>query len=68
MTYLERVGGQETVRKLTASLRERSAFFELLADGGLSRRAPLDAFVALYPDVFELTGSGGTRSVRLKDR
>ena len=68
VTYLELAGGQETVRKLTASLREKSAFFELLADEGLSRRAPLDAFVALYPDVFELTGSGATRSIRLRDR
>jgi hypothetical protein len=67
VTYLERAGGRETVRKLTASLREKSAFFELLADEGLSRRNPMDAFVALYPDVFELYGSGQSRGVQLKE-
>jgi hypothetical protein len=67
VTYLERAGGRETVRKLSASLREKSAFFELLADEGLSRKNPMDAFVALYPDVFELYGSGQSRGVQLKE-
>ena len=65
VTYLERAGGRETVRKLSTSMRERSPFFELLADE--ARRSPMDAFVALYPDVFELYGSGQTRGVQLRD-
>ena len=53
---------------MTADLRDKTPFFELLADEGVSRRAPLDAFVALYPDVFEIVGSGGSRSLRLRSR
>jgi hypothetical protein len=64
--FLERAGGRETVRKLSTSLRETD-FFEQLASEGVSRKNPMDAFVALYPDVFELYGSGQSRGVQLRD-
>ena len=54
------------MRVVTADLREKTPFFELLADEGLSRKSPLDAFVALYPDVFEIVGSGKSRGLRLR--
>ena len=65
--FLERAGGRETVRKLSTSLRETD-FFDRLASEGVSRKNPMDAFVALFPDVFELYGSGQSRGVQLKDR
>ena len=65
--FIEQAGGRETVRKLSTSLREQTSFFKLLADEGISRKSPIDAFVALYPDVFELYGSGQMRGVQLKN-
>ena len=64
---LEKAGGQENVRKLASELRG-SSFFNILAGEGLSRKAPMDAFVALFPDVFEFVGSGSARSLRLVGR
>ena len=66
--YLEEAGGQAMLRVVAAGLREKTPFFELLAAQGLSRRSPLDAFVALFPDVFEIAGSGSSRSLRLRGR
>jgi hypothetical protein len=63
---LERLGGRETVRKLSNNLRETD-FFDRLASEGVSRKNPMDAFFALFPDVFELYGSGQQRGVQLKD-
>ena len=63
--YLESVDGQATVRAVGNEMR-KTAFFEDLAREGLSRRNPLDAFVALFPDVFEIYGSGATRGIRLR--
>ena len=65
--FIERAGGRETVRKLSTSLRERTSFFKLLADEGISRKSPIDAFVALCPDVFELYSSGQMRGAQLKN-
>ena len=64
--YLEGAGGQARLRAVGADLREGTPFFEQLAAQGLSRRAPLDAFVALFPDVFEIVGWGSSRSLRLR--
>jgi hypothetical protein len=62
--FLEAAGGQATVRFVSSELREKApAFFEQLAREGLSRQKPLDAFVALFPDVFELYGSGRARGM-----
>jgi len=63
---LERLGGRATIRKVSTSLRETD-FFDLLASEGVSRKNPMDAFFALFPDVFELYGSGQQRGVELKD-
>jgi hypothetical protein len=63
---LERLGGRATVRKVSTSLRETD-FFDQLASEGVSRKNPMDAFFALFPDVFELYGSGQQRGVELKD-
>ena len=65
--FIERAGGRETVRKLSTSLREQTSFFKLLADEGISRKSPIDAVVALCPDVFELYGSGQLRGVQLRN-
>jgi hypothetical protein len=51
---------------VSTSLRETN-FFDQLASEGVSRKNPMDAFFALFPDVFELYGSGQQRSVQLKD-
>ena len=65
--FLGAIGGQATVRVISAELRAQApAFFEQLARKGLSRQKPFDAFVALSPDVFEIFGSGRGRSIRLK--
>ena len=57
--YLDAAGGEKTVRATMADLRaQAAAFFEQLAREGLSRLRPLDAFVSLFSDVFELYGSG----------
>ena len=63
---LEGLGGQATVGSVSRRLREGKGFFEPLAREGVTRKAPIDAFVALFPDVFELYGSGRGRGVRLK--
>ena len=65
VNILEELGGEATVRAISTRLRG-SEFFEQLATEGLSRKVPLDAFVALYPEVFEITGSGQTRALRLR--
>ena len=66
--FLEAVGGQSAVRFVSAELRAKApAFFEQLGREGLSRQKPIDAFVALFPDGFELYGPGRGRGVRLKD-
>ena len=63
--YLEAVGGLATFRAVGVEMR-KTAFFEDLAREGLSRASPLDASVALFPDVFEIYGSGATRGIRLR--
>ena len=66
--YLEAAGGQAVVRTLISDLRlEVPGFFEKLAREGLTRQKPIDAFVALLPDVFEVYSSGRGRGVRLRD-
>ena len=61
-SYLEAAGGEKTVRAVMADLRTQApAFFEQLAREGLSRQCPLDAFVALFPDVFEVYGTGNSK-------
>ena len=65
--FLEAAGGQATARFTISKLRAKApAFFEQLAREGLSRQKPIDAFVALFPDVFKFYGSGRERSVRLQ--
>ena len=44
--YLESVGGQASLRVVGVEMR-KTEFFEELAREGLSRRTPMDAFVAL---------------------
>ena len=66
-SFLEAAGGQATVRLALSELREEApAVFEQLAREGLARLKPIDAFVVLIPDVFEVYGSGRGRGVRLK--
>jgi hypothetical protein len=65
--YLEAAGGQAVVRKLIADLRQEVPdFFDKLAREGLSRLKPIDAFVALFPDVFEFYSPGRGRGVKLR--
>ena len=54
------------MRVVSARLRESTDFVEQLAREGVSRQEPIGAFVALFPDVFELHGSGRDRGIRLK--
>ena len=66
-SFLEAAGGEATVRVVMSELRAQApAVFEQLAREGLSRQKPIDAFVALFPDAFEILGSCRERSVRLK--
>ena len=63
---LEGLGGQATVGSVSRRLRESTGFFEQLAREGVPRKAPVDAFVALWPDVVELYGSGRDRGIKIK--
>ena len=62
---LEGLGGRASVSFVARRLREEAPeFFEQLAREGVPRQEPMDAFVALFPDAFELYGSGHDRGVR----
>ena len=64
VNVLEALGGEATLRAIAAELR--GPVFEELVAQGLPRAQSLAAFVALYPEVFEIAGSGRTRSLRLR--
>ena len=57
---LEALGGGASVRAVG-----ETDFFDRLAREGLSRQRPLDAFAALFPEVFQFYGSGAARELRL---
>ena len=61
---LEALGGEASVRAVGARLRQTD-LFDRLGREGLSRQRPLDAFVAPFPAVFQLYGSGAARGLRL---
>ena len=63
---LEGLGGQATAGSVSRRPRESTDFFEQLAREGVSRQKPIDASVALWPDVFEPYGSSRDRGIKLK--
>jgi hypothetical protein len=62
---LEQAGGEETVRRLTRTLRQ-SNFFDLLRRAGIGDRRVIDSFVSLFPEVFAFVGEGANRSIRIR--
>ena len=68
-SFVTAAGGQATIRVISAKLRAHvPAFFEQLAREGLSSQKPFDSFVAPFPDVFEIYGSGKGRGISLNKR
>ena len=61
---LEELGGQGTIRVVNARLP--ATFMPRLLAEGVSRNRPFDAFVALFPELFEFYGRGPTRGLKLK--
>jgi hypothetical protein len=59
------VGGTETVRNLTRSLRQTNLFDELRR-AGIGDRRTCETFICLCPSNFAFVGSGAVRSIRLK--
>ena len=62
---LESAGGEEIARNLTRLLRPTD-FFDVLRREGIGEKRVFDSFVGLFPTVFSFTGSGATRSIRLR--
>ena len=62
---LDAAGGEENIRTLSRQLR-RTDFFETLRLEGIGGTRVFESFVGLFPTVFEFTGRGVPRGIRLK--